>query len=234
MPIVFEREVLRMRDVLLKVAREAESQVRKSMDALLRGDAVLAAQVIENDRIIDLAEVQAEEDCLKLLALHQPVANDLRLIIAGIKINNDLERIGDHAVSIAQCAKWLSEGEKIEIPEDVARMGKKAKLMLRKSLLSFVEQEVELAWRVLKSDEEVDELHRVMHTWYVDWVKDNASLAQQGLYLVSVAKHLERIADLASNIAEEVIYIRKGEIVRHGRLDSTVQGGKVVPITKKG
>lgn len=229
---VFEREVLRMRDVLLTVAREAELQVRRAVQALVTGDVELAEAVIEGDRVIDLAEVEAEEDCLKLLALHQPVANDLRLIIAGIKINNDLERIGDHAVSIARCTKNIQELEPIPIPEKIELMAKKAKLMLRKSLLSFVEQETELAWRVLRSDDEVDALNRDMHQWYVRWVQENPAKAQQGLYLVSICKHLERVADLASNIAEEVIYVREGEIVRHGRLAAEAQEEKVVPIRK--
>ena len=206
--------------MLLEVAREAELQLRKSMQSLLQGDIELAQQVVVGDRRIDLIEVQAEEDCLKLLALHQPVADDLRLIVAGLKINNDVERIGDHAVSIARCAKWLHGRGGIEIPDSIALMGKKTKLMLRKSLLSFVEQEPELARRVLRSDDEVDELNRQIHKWYVDWVVDYPELAQEGLYLVSVAKHLERVADLASNIAEEVVYVREGEIIRHGRLRS--------------
>ena len=224
MGIVFDREIMRMRDMLLEVAREAERQLRKSMQSLLKGDIALADQVVEGDRKIDLIEVQAEEDCLKLLALHQPVADDLRLIVAGLKINNDVERIGDHAVSIARCAKWLHERGGIEIPEEVSLMGKKTKLMLRKSLLSFVEQESELAWRVLRSDDEVDELNSRIHQWYVDWVVENPELAQEGLYLVSVAKHLERVADLASNIAEEVVYVREGQIIRHGRLRNSEEG----------
>lgn len=214
---VFERETVKLKDKVFTIAKEVERQVRSSVQSLVTHDTELADEVIRADKHVDFLEVDIEEDCLKLLALHQPVANDLRLVVAGLKINNDLERIGDLATNIAKCAKGLDRLETIEVPESIERMAKKTKLMFRKALLSFLELDAEMARRVLRSDDEVDHLNFDFHNWIADKVTEDPKHVKQYLYLLSVSKHLERIADHASNIAEEVIYMREGDIVRHGR-----------------
>ncbi len=215
---LFDRETVKLKDKVFEIAKQVEGQVRDSVKCLVLSDLDLAEEVIKRDKEVDFLEVDIEEDCLKLLALHQPVANDLRLIVAALKINNDLERIGDLATNIAKCALGIEPFERVEVPETIVVMAKKTKLMLRKALLSFLELDAELARRVLRSDDEVDRLNFEFHNWTAVELGKSPEYAKQYLYLVSVSKHLERIADHASNVAEEVIYMREGEIVRHGRL----------------
>jgi phosphate transport system protein len=192
-----------------------ESCLQKAVKSIEDRDAALAQEVIDGDIEIDRAEVEIEEDCLKILALHQPVAIDLRLVIAALKINNDIERIGDLGVNIAERAIFLAGHEPIEIPFDWGEMREKAMSMLARSLDALMKMDAEKAHAVRNSDDEIDELNRQMYTKVSRAVRKDPDHVERLLSYLSACRHLERIADYATNIAEDVIYMIEGEIVRH-------------------
>lgn len=211
----FEREMDRLKKDILSVCALSEEAVFKAVKAVTERDAELAEIVLNADEEIDRREVEIEEDCLKILALHQPVAIDLRFVIAVLKINNDIERIGDLAGNIASRAKRLSKVSEVAIPIDLKGMAERAKSMLRKSIDSLVKMDLALAREVCAEDDEVDKLQRQMYALIQNKISDDVDGAESYIYLLSVSKNIERIADLATNIAEDVIYMIDGEIVRH-------------------
>ena len=216
MTLHFLREMDRLNERLIEIGNEVEAQVSAAFLAVIQLDEAAARRVIRDDVEVDNHEIQMEEECLKLLALYQPVAGDLRLIIAVLKINTDLERIGDHAKNMAEAAIKLSASSAAEIPESMYIIYKQAKLMLRKTLLAFVETDRGLAEKVLEMDDEVDKLCRAELPHQIELIKDHPQEAAQRLLLLSVCRQLERIGDHASNIAEDVIYLLSGNIIRHG------------------
>ncbi len=213
----FDRKIDKLNSLLLSLGTRVEENVHMAVRALERRDASLANKVVERDFDIDVAEVDLEEECLEVLALHQPVAVDLRHIIAIIKINKDLERAGDHAMNIARAAMHLSSGIWLPIPADYFRMAAMTESMLKKSLDAFVGASAEKAYEVLTEDDEVDKLRRSLHRDFEDRLREEVDLVKPLVRVFLVSRNLERIADLATNIAEEVIYMVTGEIVRHGR-----------------
>lgn len=216
-PMILHREIDRLKQHLLALGALVEERVNIAVKSVENRDLKLAMGVIENDEEIDDMEVELEEECLKVLALHQPVASDLRVIIAALKINNDLERIGDLAVDIAERAQFLATCREIAFPFDFPEMSKKVKTMLQKSLDAFVNLNEELANEVCSLDDEVDDLHCEMFTNVEKAIKEHPENIQQLLCFSSVSRYLERIGDHATNIAEDVIYLVKGEIVRHSK-----------------
>ena len=209
-------EIEKLKDKIVSLGRLAEQQVEVSLRAVSEKDFELAEKVIQGDRELDEKEVELEEDCLKILALHQPVAQDLRLVVAVLKINNDIERIGDLAVNIAKRARKLSEIE-VTLPTDLQEMAGKTRAMLADSFLSFLELDSTRAREVLNADDEVDSLHKSMYGRTISQIKESPAQTDSQVMIMSISRCLERIADLASNIAEDVIYLMEGEIVRHGR-----------------
>ena len=220
MSLHFHREVDRLIEDLISFGEGIEDQLNESIAALVERDVKGARRVIRNDGDMDQIEVEMEEECLKLLALHQPLASDLRQIISVLKINNDLERVGDHACNIAERVLDLSELPPIEIPNKILTMSKQARLMLRMSLLSFVESDKMLAQGVFEMDDEVDELNMTVFRQQVREIEETPAEAEQRILLLSICKQLERVGDLASNIAEDVVYLMSGEIIRHGGHES--------------
>ena len=216
MTLHFLREMDRLNARLIEMGNKVEEQVSMAFMAVIQQDEAAARRVIRGDVEVDNEEIQMEEECLKLLALYQPVANDLRLIIAILKINTDLERIGDHAKNMAEAAIRLSASTAVEIPESMHVIYKQAKLMLRKTLLAFIETDRELAEKVLEMDDEVDTLCRAELPDQIEFIKNHPADAGQRLILLLVCRQLERIGDHASNIAEDVIYLLSGDIIRHG------------------
>jgi len=208
-------EVERLKKKILHQGAVVEDDVRKAVWAVDRRDAALAAEVIENDIHIDQTEVEIEEDCLKVLALYQPVAIDLRFIIAILKINNDLERIADLAVNIAERAAYLATRDPVAFPFDFPTMAEKTQTMLTQSLDAMVNLDCDLAEEVCQADDEVDAMNRRMYATVERGIKERPDQADILIHLLSISRHLERIADGATNIAEDVIYMVKGEIVRH-------------------
>ena len=201
--------------MILEQCAIVEENFRKAVRSLERGDLALAREVIEKDNEIDKLEVELEEDCLKVLALHQPVAVDLRFIISVLKINQSLERIGDMAVKIAfateQHAHFGESGTKYEL----STMADKTKSMLKRSLDALVEMDTELARQVREDDEEVNDLKRRVYASIVEDLKQDPDKTEYLLSVNGVARYLERIGDHASKIAEDVIYMSEAVILRH-------------------
>lgn len=192
-----------------------EDNLKAAVKSVQDKDKETALKVIELDNEIDNTEVDVEEECLKLLALHQPVAIDLRFIIAVLKLNNDLERIGDLAVNIAERAVFLSKMPTVPIPFDFDDMAAKATNMLKNSINSLVYSDNEMAVKVCEDDDEVDAINRNMYNQVKEAIKNHPEHLDALINLLSVSRHLERIADHATNIAEDVIYLINGRIVRH-------------------
>jgi phosphate transport system protein len=215
MTVHFQRELGRLKKRILSLSALVEQRVRQAVKSVEEGDEQLARQVIDGDDQIDQEEVEIEEDCLKILALHQPVAVDLRFIVAVLKINNDLERIGDLAVNIAERAVYLTTSDMPEMLFDFPGMAAKGHAMLRNSLDALVNLDPRLARRVCASDDEVDAINRQMYDQVKEEIRNRPECLESLIHLLSISRHIERIADLATNIAEDVIYMVEGEIVRH-------------------
>ncbi|MHB0935872.1 MAG: phosphate signaling complex protein PhoU [Armatimonadota bacterium] len=210
-----DREAERLKKHILTLSAMAEERVRESVQALINRDVALATQVVDSDNEIDLMEVDIEEECLKILALYQPVASDLRFVVAVLKINNDLERVADLAVNIAERAVFLAQHEPLDIPLNFDLMSEKSQAMLRKSLDALMTMNVSLAYQVGSDDDEVDELNRQMFVRIQEAMREHPDRIEPLGHLLSVSRHLERIADYATNIAEDVVYMIEGEIIRH-------------------
>lgn len=214
------RKIDKLNSLLLSLGAQVEENVHLAVKAIDRRDADIAAMVIDGDADIDRKEVDLEEECLEILALHQPVAVDLRHIIAVLKINKDLERAGDLAVNIAETAVHLSSRPRMTVPRDYFVMAQRTQQMLRASLDAFVNMSAETAYQVLAEDDEVDRMKHALHRQFEERVDDELDSLPSLIHLFLVSRHLERIADLATNVAEEVIYMLTGEIVRHGKKDA--------------
>lgn len=221
-----QREIREMKKAILEIGAVVEESLHKAVKALQERDEKLAKSVIDNDVEIDHMEVDMEEECLKVLALHQPVASDLRLIVSILKINSDLERIGDLAVNIAERAAFLATQNPMDLPLDFPLMAEKTKAMLRKSLDALVNADSRLAYQVCAADDEVDAMNRQMYMQIQEAVRRHPDRVDSLIHLLSVSRHLERIADHATNIAEDVIYMNEGEIVRHRTEDYHAQSRK--------
>jgi phosphate transport system protein len=215
MPVHLEREIERLKTMISSLAAHVEEAVGKAVRAVTDRDGGLARSVIEFDPEIDLMEVEVEEECLKALALHQPVAHDLRFIIAVLKVNNDLERIGDLAANIAEQAAFLASVDRIEIPYDLPGMAAKVREMLRRSLDALTATDSGIARAVLEADDEVDAIDRGMYPEVRAAIRGHPDDMEALIRLLRVSQNLERIADHATNIAEDVIYLAEGGIVRH-------------------
>lgn len=210
-----QREIENLKKKLLALSARVETAVRDATLSIEKRDVDLAQKIIDNDIDIDNTEVDVEEDCLKILALHQPVAIDLRFIVAVLKINNDLERIGDLAVNIAERAAYLADQPKVNISLDFIDMAHNAQSMLKKSLDALINHDAKLAHKVCASDDVVDAMNREMYLKVQKAIQTNPNQIESLTHLLSASRHLERIADLATNIAEDVIYMIDGQIVRH-------------------
>ncbi len=200
---------------LLIIGSMVEDAINRAILALTSRRPELAEEVIRGDEEIDTKEVELEEDCLKILALYQPVATDLRFIIAALKVNNDLERMGDLAVNIAERATYLSGRDAIEVPLTIEHMAGRVQEMVENSLESLVDMNTKLAREVLESDDEVDSMNRKMFDALEQVIRHDPGSTKRATHLLSVSRNLERIADLATNIAEDVVFMVEGELIRH-------------------
>ena len=213
------RQVNKLKKLLLSLGAMVEDSLHDAITAVQTRDIDLAQQVIDGDSKIDALELDIEEECLHAMALHQPVAHDLRLVVAMLKINHDLERIGDHASSIAKQAQFLAHENEIDVlPYDLPSMGNHVQDMLNMTLDALINQDIKKARRVRELDDKVDRIHRDMYAQTSDAMKANPDDIDQYVRLQSVSRQLERIADHAVNIAKDVIYMVDGEIVRHAAL----------------
>jgi phosphate transport system protein len=215
MSVHLQREIDELKKHILSVCTLVEEQVQQAVVAVIDRNAGLARQVERRDQEIDRMEVEVEEDCLKILALYQPVAVDLRLVVAVLKINNDLERIGDLAVNIARKAAALACAPVPEVRADVVAMWEKVRGMLHDSLDALVRVDAALAAEVRARDDEVDQMKRRLRLAIEALIQSAPDRIEGLLRLLAVVRNLERIADYATNIAEEVVYVAEGRITRH-------------------
>ncbi len=211
----FEQELEALREQLLVMGGRAETATRKAIRALERREPMLADEVFGDDKAIDRLEIDIEERCVRLLALQQPMARDLRFITAALKISNDLERVGDHAVNIARAAKHLTGVPRLAPAVDIPRLEGLATAMLRDALDAFVRRDTDSARSLCRRDDEVDELNRQIHQELLAFMLEAPSSIPPALELILVARNLERVADLATNIAEEVVFIAEARIIKH-------------------
>jgi len=209
------RQIDLLKQEVLHVGTCVEEAIARAVSSVLNRDRQLATEVIEADDEIDRLEVEVEEECLKTLALHQPVAADLRFVIAILKINNDLERIGDLATNIAKRAMSLSECEHIELLPEIRVMASKAQAMVKASLDALVNHDARLARQVREDDDGVDDMRRLIQKKVTEHLRRHPEDFEVWSKVSSVARHIERVADMATNVAEEVIYMIEGAIVRH-------------------
>jgi phosphate transport system protein len=210
-----EREIGKLKKSILALAAMVEESVKQAVIALQKQDVTLARKIIEGDLAVNQKEVELEEECLKILALHQPVAADLRFIVAVLKINNDLERIGDLAANMADRVVSLQNCAVHEVPFDLGKMAGKAEMMLEKALDALVNFDIDLANEAIKLDDEVDQMHKDSFNIMKVKIKQNPEQIDALISYLSISRYLERIADLATNIAEDVVYLIEGKIVRH-------------------
>lgn len=209
-------QVEKLKRMILHLAAMVDEMLRTSIRSLVERNADLAFRVIETDHEIDKYEVELEEEVLKTLALYQPVATDLRFIVATLKINNDLERIGDLAVNIAKRTRDIVQsGSRAEVPFDLDAMLQATTDMVKKATDALIAQDPKIAETVLETDDTVDTLHRENYTHVAEEIRRTPELTEYYINWLSASRNLERIADHATNIAEDVIYMVQGEIVRH-------------------
>jgi len=208
-------ELEKLKKRILLMAGMAEESVQNAVKALKSRDPDLAERIIEGDQAMNELEVEIEEECLKIMALHQPVAVDLRFIAAVIKINNDLERVGDMAVNIAERVLIVAKTPPVSLAFDFDAMAAKVEGMLKMSLDSLVNGDVDMAYKVGFMDDAVDTMNHRCYDLVKEAVEREPDRANCLINLLLVSRHLERIADHATNIAEEVIYMIEGEIHRH-------------------
>lgn len=212
-----QRQITKLKKQILQVGTLVEEAVRDAIQAVHSRDPALARRIVQGDTEINEMEIDVEEECLHTLALHQPVAQDLRYVIAVLKINSDLERIADLAVNVAKQAILLSEEPRIEaLPYDLPGMAKKVKTMLEQSLDALVNSDTDMAEAVRTMDDDVDAIHRQMYLDVEQRIQQDPENTRQLIQLLGVSRNLERIADHTVNIAEDVLYMAKGGIYRHG------------------
>ena len=212
---VFEKELDKLNRKVLALSAMVEESLRQALAAVDTRDTARARAVIVGDLSIDEAEVEVEEECLKVLALHQPVAGDLRYLVAVIKINNDLERIGDQATNIAERALQLAEVPPVTVPVDLLVMAERVESMLERAIDALVNRDPVVARQVMASDDEVDDLYARLIEQLKDMIRADLDAIDAIVYIFSVARYLERLADHATNVAEDVLYMVEGEIFRH-------------------
>jgi phosphate transport system protein len=211
----WQREIENLKKLVLSLGAIVEEQIQRAMLALDRRDTELASEVALRDREVDSLEIVIEEECLKILALYQPVANELRFVISVLKMNIDLERIGDLASNIAKRARYLSKKEKIDMIKDFDVIADKVQTMVKKSLDALVNTDEKLAREVIAADDEVDKLTKQILKKTIIAIEKEPSRTKDYFSVRSISKNLERMADSATNIAEDVVYLCSGEIIRH-------------------
>ncbi len=215
MAVHLQKEIEKLKKMILRLGGRVETSFRDAVYSVQHCDWDLARRVIEQDLEIDYLEVDVEEEALKILALHQPVANDLRFIVAVLKINDELERIGDLSSNIAERAISLTKYGEWAYQVDFSEMAEITKTMLRQGLDALVNLDAELARDTCLKDDIVDDLNRQMINRLQEQIKATPERVEPLIYLLSTSKAIERVGDCTTNIAEDIIYMIKGQIVRH-------------------
>lgn len=217
----FHDELSQVKVRLLTMSGEAEAALRLAVEALLERSPEKAAQVIAGDKVIDGMEVGIEETCIDLLALQQPMARDLRMLVAAIKIANDLERVGDHAVNLAQSAERLERSRPIVPDPEIQEMARMAREMLSDALEAFVRGDAAAGREICIRDDKVDALNRSVFRILLTHMMEDPHVIGAAMELFLVSRNLERVADLATNIAEDVVFLVEGKSIKHHAEDMT-------------
>ncbi len=210
-----QRDLNRLIKRLLEVGALVETALKKATQALFQRELALANEVISGDRVVDRLEVEFEEECLKVLALHAPVAVDLRRVVGFLKVNNDLERIGDLAQNIAERAVFFATREPMQFPDQLSDLSQRVRRMVSQSLDCVINTDIEVARRVVDEDDAVDAIHQGFYRVIEDMITERPENGAAILQLLSISRYLERIADQSTNIAEDVIFMVSGEVIRH-------------------
>lgn len=211
----FHEELSHVKVRLLTMSGEAEAAMGLAIEALLERDAGKAQRVIQGDRNIDHMEMEVEELCVSLLALQQPMARDLRMLTSALKIANDLERVGDHAVNIAQSAERLAQSRPITPEPEIVEMARLARGMLSDALEAFIRGDAAAGREVCRRDDKVDALHRSVFRILLTHMMEDPHMISSGMELFLVSRNLERVADLATNIGEDVVFLVEGKSIKH-------------------
>jgi len=212
----FHDELSQLKEHVLEMSGKAEQAVGRAVDAFISRDREMARSVIIRDADIDTLEVEIGDQITNLLARHQPVARDLRLVLAALKISNDVERVGDHAVNIAQSARTLSKLDASEPDPELGEMAQCAREMLASALTAFVRGDAALGREVCRQDDRVDALHRSIFQAWMTRMGDRPEVMGVAMEFMRVSRNLERVADLATNIAEDVVFLVEGTNIAHG------------------
>lgn len=220
MPILhLHREIQNLNKLILQLGGQVEENLRQGVQAIQQRNVRKATDIQDEDDLVDSLEVRVEEECLKILALYQPVATDLRYIVAVLKINANLESIGDLTSSLVLHSDAMNRKIQLPIPEQVNTMSALGREMLKSGLNALVERDISLCQSILQREKKMDALYGELHNWFKTEVKQQPDNADIYLNIFMAAKDIERIADHACNIAEDIIYLVTGEIVRHHHLD---------------
>ncbi|MBI1995374.1 MAG: phosphate signaling complex protein PhoU [Deltaproteobacteria bacterium] len=211
----YEEDLRKLREDILYMGGLVEDQIQKAVKSLVDRESQLAEIIIERDHEVNRLDVDIDDLCIRLLALHQPAGRDLRFITTGLKITTDLERAGDMAVNICERALELNQEPQLKPYIDIPRMARVAERMIRESLDAFVREDTELALKVCKDDEEVDQLNSQIFREVITYMIGDPLTINRAMKLASISKYLERIADHATNIAEMVVFMVKGKSIRH-------------------
>ena len=215
MPVHLQKEIDKLKKQIVLLAGSVEKRVADAVKSIDQRDAQLAQLVKDTDQVVDQTEVEVEEECLKILALYQPVAMDLRFIVAVLKINSDLERIGDEAVNIAGRSLNINAYPRIEINFDLKTLAHNVMAMLKRSLDALVNMDAAMAHTVIDSDDEIDETVQMLFQQVKNEIRRQPEKIDYIIEYMRINRHLERIADHATNIAEDIVYMIEGKIVRH-------------------
>ena len=220
MSVIMEKELKKLEKMVSSISMLVEENLKSAILSYTNYDFKSAEEIIQKDNEIDQMEIDIEAECLKILALHQPVAIDLRYIIAILKINNDLERIGDLTSNICKIVLFLADKKRINVPKEIPEMTAIVSKMLKSSLDALFNKDIELAKSVEETDDKVDDLNAKMYKIVRAKLADNSESVDQMMPQLSISRYLERIADHCTNIAEDVEYYIDGEITRHSTLDN--------------
>ena len=211
----YEEELKKLREEILYMGGLVEDQIQKAVKSLVDRDSEMAQIIIERDHEVNRLDVEIDDLCIRLLALHQPAGKDLRFITTGLKVTTDLERIGDMSVNLCERALELNQEPQLKPYIDIPRMARIAQRMIRESLDAFVREDTDLALKVCKEDEEIDQLNSQIFREVISFMIEDPHTINRAMKISSISKYLERMADHATNIAEMVIFMAKGKSIRH-------------------
>ena len=211
----YEEDLKKLREDILYMGGLVEDQIQKAVRSLVDRDSPLAETIIQRDQEVNRLDVDVDGLCIRLLALHQPAARDLRFITTALKITTDLERIGDMAVNICERALELNREPQLKPYIDIPRMAQISQRMIRESLDAFVREDTDLALKVCKDDQQVDDLNSQIFREIISFMIGDPQTVNRAMKISSISKYLERIADHATNIAEMVVFMVKGKSIRH-------------------